>query len=73
MYINICNKHQLCRLIEFQVFRKGHTMRSLEYPTDYRIDRKSNERKAQLHKLDATSNKVPNYTHISFCNGILLF
>jgi hypothetical protein len=48
-------------------------MRSLEYSTDYRIDRKSNERKAQLNKLDATPNKVPNYTYISLCNEILLF
>jgi hypothetical protein len=34
-------------------------MCSLEYSTNYRVDRKSDERKAQLNKLDATSKKVP--------------
>jgi hypothetical protein len=48
-------------------------MRSLEYLTGYRVERKSNERKDQLNMLGATSNKVPNYPHISFCNEILLF
>jgi len=48
-------------------------VRSLQYPADHRVDRKSDERKAQLNTLDATSKRCPNYINISFCNEILLF